>query len=146
MNLHEGIRAAIARFIEERRDCVIISPGAIASAIYLQFASAQVEAHIAYASIEHFKQMARHALRARFDDDGEENPAYTGQGELFSNRLQERYPVPRKADEDPVYKRLEDLTRDELRWNVRSLRRSADARLAHADALDAYSTQHTIPA
>lgn len=140
MSLFEDIKVEIHRFVDDRRDCAILSPAAVAVAIYAKFVTTEVDARIAYAAHEHFKHMARKELAARFEDRGEDNPAYSGQGELFSGHLQERYPVPRKKDEDPVYKRLQDLTQEELRWNVRSLRRSADARLAHADALAAYAS------
>lgn len=139
MSLHESIATEMARFIEARHDCAILSPAAIASATLQAFCPEQLEPHIAYASLEHFKNMARKALARRFEDEGDENPAYAGQGELFSGHLQDRYPVPRKAGTDPVYKLRDALSDDEVRWNLQTLRRSADARLAHADALEAWS-------
>lgn len=138
MSLHETIASAMTRFIEDRGDCAIISPAAVASATLRQFCDVSLEPHIEYASLEHFKNMARKVLAHRFADDGEENPAYQGQGELFSGNLQDRYPLPRKRGDDPVYKLREQLTDDEVRWNLQSLRRSADARLSHADALEAW--------
>lgn len=146
MTLHEGIRDAIQRFVNDRHDCAIISPTAVAAAIFAEFAERAVEPHIAYASIEHFKQMARQVLAARFEDDGEDNPAYADQGELFAGHLQERYPVPRKRGDEPQYKLREALTDEEVAWNVRVLRRSADARLAHADALRAWALTRTVAA
>lgn len=138
MSLHESIAAEMTRYIEDRRDCAIISPAAIASATLRTFCDVSLEPHIEYASLEHFKNMARKVLAHRFEDEGEANPSYAAQGELFSGHLQDRYPLPRKAGDDPVYKLREHLTDDEVRWNLRSLRRSADARLAHADALEAW--------
>lgn len=137
MSLHEAISTAMVRFIEDRAECAIISPAAVAAATLQAFNGDGLEPHIEYATLEHFKHMARKVLARRFDDEGEDNAAYAGQGELFSGHLQERYPVPRKKGEDPVYKRRVDLTPEERRWNVKSLRKSADARLAHADALEA---------
>lgn len=137
MSLHESINAAMQRYIDERADCAILSPSAIAAAAYDAFASADVEPHIEYGCLEHFKGMARKVLAGRFTDEGEDNPAYAGQGELFSGHLQDRYPLPRVAGTDPVYKLRALLTPDERAWNVRLLRKSADARLAHADALEA---------
>lgn len=137
MSLHEAINTAMMRFIEDRRECAIMSPAAVAAATFNQFSAEHVEPHIEYASLEHFKHMARKVLARRFDDDGEENAVYSGQGELFSGHLQDRYPVPRKAGEEPTYKRRELLTPAERAWNVKTLRKSADARLAHADALEA---------
>lgn len=138
MSLHESIKVDIARFIERMGDCDIITPDSIARACVEKYSDdARLEPHIAYASLEHFKQMARAELRGRFDDDGSENSAYQ-QGELFSGHLQERYPIPRKDGEAASYKRREALTADEVKWNVRSLRRAADARQMHARALEAW--------
>lgn len=137
MSLHESISTAMMRFIEARADCAIISPAAVASATLQEFNADTLEPHIEYATLEHFKHMARRVLARRFDDDGEDNTAYAGQGELFSGHLQERYPVPRKKGEEPQYKRRELLTPDERLWNVKSIRKSGEARLAHADALEA---------
>jgi hypothetical protein len=137
LSLHESIATAMQRYIEDRADCAVISPAAMAVAAYDAFADASVEAHIQYGALEHFKGMARKVLAGRFSDDGEENAAYAGQGELFSGHLQERYPLPRKAGTEPTYKLRHLLTAEERAWNVKLLRKSADARLAHADALEA---------
>lgn len=137
MSLHEAIATAMVRFIEDRADCAVISPAAVAAATLSQFAEGGLEPHIEYASLEHLKNMARKVLARRFDDEGDDNAAYEGQGELFSGHLQERYPVPRKSGEDPQYKLRALLTAEERHWNVKLLRKSADARLAHADALEA---------
>lgn len=136
MSLHETIVADIARFIDGMGDCDIITPDSIARACVEKYSEGRLEAHIAYASLEHFKQMARAALRGRFEDEGDDNPAYE-QGELFSGHLQERYPIPR-TEGVAAYKRREALTADEVKWNVRSLRRAADARQMHARALEAW--------
>lgn len=145
MSLHEAISTAMVRFIEDRRDCAIISPAAVAAATLQAFNAERLEPHIEYASLEHFKNMARKVLAHRFDDEGETNPAYAAQGEMFSGHLQDRYPVPRKKGEDAVYKLREALTDDEVRWNLRSLRRAADARLLHADALEAWHQSRETP-
>lgn len=137
MSLHETIVTSITRFIEARNDCAIISPVAVAVALLDEYGSGALEPHIEYASLEHFKQMARRSLAHRFTDEGEENPAYSSQGELFSGHLQDRYPLPRRKGEDTQYKLRSLLTAEERAWNVATLRKSANARLAHADALEA---------
>ena len=58
-------------------------------------------------------------------------------GVSFSGKLQDRYPLPRKAGEEAAYKLRSHLTPEERRWNVMQLRKSAHARLEHADALEA---------
>ena len=125
------------RYIDDRADCAELSPAAIAAAAYGMFSLGSVEPHVEYGCLEHFKGMARKVLAGRFTDEGDENAAYEGQGELFSGHLQDRYPLPRKAGEEPCYKRRELLTPIERAWNVSLLRKSGKARLAHADALEA---------
>lgn len=137
MSLHESITVEMQRYIEDRADCAILSPAAIAAHAYDLFAPEKVEPHIEYGCLEHYKSMARKVLAGRFADDGEQNKSYDGQGELFSGHLQERYPLPRKAGADPTYKLRSLLTAEERAWNVKSLRKSGEARLAHADALEA---------
>lgn len=137
MSLHEAISHFQSQFIDERRDCAVLSAAAIASATYEAFCEGDVEAHIQYASLEHFKHMARKAMARHFDDEGDQNAAYEGQGELFSGHLQERYPIPRKQGEEPQYKLRSLLTPEERAWNVKKIRKSGEARLAHADALEA---------
>lgn len=147
MNQHQRIMGEFARQYEGFSEAVIVSPSALAHAVFTSFASGDEETHVAYCSLEHLKQMARGYLRGRHDADGEENPAHNAQGELpgisFSGKLQDRYPLPRKAGEEPVYKRREHLTDDERAWNVQQLRKSAKARQEHADALEAEGQHKT---
>lgn len=137
MSIHEQITSAMQRFIDERSDCAIIAPQAVASAVLSRYAGG-LEAHVEYGALEHFKHMARRVLAGRFESDGDDNPAYDRQGEFFSGHLQARYPTPAKRGEDRCYKRLEDLRDSEIAWNVQALRKAADGRLLHADALAAW--------
>ena len=124
-------------FVDARTAAIVISPAAVAVAVLRQYAPAALEPHIEYASLEHLKHMARRVLARRFDDDGAENRTYNAQAEMFSGYLQDRYPLPRTADEEPTYKLRGLLTAEERAWNVALLRKSATARLEHADALEA---------
>jgi hypothetical protein len=142
MNQHQRIMNEIAQQYEFLSESVIVAPSSLAHRAFEAFSTGEEEAHIQYASLEHFKQMAREFLRRRKTPDGEENEAHVAQGDLdlgtrFSGKLQDRYPIPRSNGEEPVYKRRFDLTAEERAWNVRQLRRSAIARREHADALEA---------
>lgn len=138
MNQHQQIVAEMARQYEFLRDAVMIDPGALAHRTFEQFATGDEEPHIAYTSVEQFKQMARKFLARNCDADSDDNPAHSAQGEFaFSGKLQDRYPLPRKAGEEPAYKLRHLLTPEERAWNVSQLRKSADARNEHADALEA---------
>jgi hypothetical protein len=142
VNQHQRIMSEIARQYEFLAEAVLVSPSSLAHRAFEAFSTGEEELHIQYTSLEHFKQMSRDFLRRRKTPDGEENEAHSAQGEMdlgtrFSGKLQDRYPIPRPNGEEPAYKRRFDLTPEERRWNVRQLRRSAGARLEHADALEA---------
>ena len=137
MSLHEHIVRQMQQFIDAHDDCVTLMPSALAADAFAQYGDGSIEAHIAYGCLEHFKGIARKVLAGRYADEGEENAAYASQEELFSGHLQDRYPVPRKAGQEPQYKLRGALSHDERAWNVNLLRKSAHGRLAHADALEA---------
>lgn len=137
MSLHEHVVAEMQRFIDAHADCAVLSPGALAIVVFDKFNAGSIDPHIRWGCIEGYKGIARKLLGRRFGEDGSDSAAYAEQGELFSGHLQERYPVPRKKGEDPQYKLRSLLTPEERAWNVRQLRRSADARQLHADALEA---------
>lgn len=135
MSLHEEIITDMHR-VMDMTDADIVTPASLARAVQSKYRSGKLEPHIEYTSFEHFKQLARKVLSGRLDTESDENESY--QGELFTGRLQTRYPIPRQAGDEPAYKLLERLTDAEVKWNIRSLRKSADARLEHADALEAW--------
>lgn len=138
MNQHQQIMTEMARQYEKMRDAVVIGPTTLAHMVYEHFATGNESAHIAYMSIEQCKQFARKFLARNCDPDSEDNETNGAQGELqFSGKLQDRYPLPRKHGEEPIYKQRHLLTADERAWNVYILRKSADARNEHADALEA---------
>jgi hypothetical protein len=136
MSLHEEISVAIQREIDSMGDAIALSPTSLAIAVQRSYAS-EIEPHVQYTSLEHLKQIARSVLSRRFDADAEESDAY--QGEMFAGQLQSRYPTPRGTGGEPIYKAREHLSASELTWNITQLRKSAAARLEHADALQAWA-------
>lgn len=46
--------------------------------------------------------------------------------------------MTRKANNDPVFVKLENMTDADIRWNVERLRNEAKAAFKHADALEQY--------
>lgn len=142
MNQHQKINGELERQYTFLDGAIIVSPSALAHRVYEVFSHGDEDAHIAYSSLEHMKHMARVFLASRKDADGDKNEAHGAQGELdlgvsFSGKLQDRYPLPRKAGEEAAYKLRSHLTPEERRWNVMQLRKSASARMEHADALEA---------
>lgn len=80
------------------------------------------------------RQIARAFCRRRFD------PAEQSESDLFPDTLQERYPRAPNG-EDPEYVLLDLMTRGDIRFNVARLRKEAEAKLKHADALEAWEWQ-----
>ena len=148
-NLRDQIAAAIREAIERCGNAAELSPTTLAVNVHRLFDPNEiVELHIAYASIEHIKQIAREVLRNSFDglpaDEQKEsvesaNPTY--QNDMFSGLLQERYPVllNRKKGDDPIYKLRRFMSIDEVAACIAQLRKSAVARMQHADALEAWN-------
>lgn len=137
MNQHKQIMAEMGRQYDFLAEAVLISPSSLAYGVYQAFCTGDEEPHIQYTSVEQLKQMARAFLRGQKDPDSDENIAHGDQGDFGFKGLQDRYPLPRKAGEEPAYKLRHLLTAEERAWNVAQLRKSADARNAHADALEA---------
>lgn len=137
MSEHSEIMTQMQHQLDNYGDAVLVMPSALAMATYSAIAGDDGESRLTqYLSVEALKGMARKLLARRFSpEDGEESNAY--QGDLFSGALQPRYPLPRVSGEEPVYKRREDLSPEERAYNVEQLRKSAHARLEHADALEA---------
>jgi hypothetical protein len=54
--------------------------------------------------------------------------------------LHRRYPTTERGGYVPI----EDLGRNDVRWNVARLRREGMARLAHADELELYESEHGV--
>lgn len=119
-----------------------MSPRQIAVNVQSNWGHDKVEPHLQYTSLEHLTQMARRVLGSRFDPESNESNSY--QGELFTGNLQSHYPIPRPKEGDAVYKRTEFLTLEEIEWNVEKLRKSASARLRHADALQAWADSRRL--
>jgi hypothetical protein len=142
MNHYGQIIEEIKRQYDRFSDAVEVSPSSLAWAVHELLSSGMESDVTRYLSLEQLKQMSREFLRRSKDADGDENATHSAQGNLdlgikFSGKLQDRYPVPRKAGEEPVYKRRQDLTQYERQWNETQLRKSGQARIEHADALRA---------
>jgi hypothetical protein len=144
MSLHEEIGSAIQREIELLEGAIVLSPTTLAIAVQRRFIEESIQPHIQYTSLEHLKHMARRALAGRYEADGEENESH--QSEMFAGHLQDRYPTQRAKGSEPQYKLRNALSADELDWNIRQLRKSAAARLEHADALQAYADAKEVRA
>jgi hypothetical protein len=140
MSVHEEINQALREELSRCDDERIsdVMPATLAERTYARFRRADDDIHVRYGCVEHFKQMARALLAAKFDPDAERSESEAYQGDMFSGHLQSRYPLPHRGREEPRYRPRELLSTTELDWNIAALRKSADARLRHADALQSY--------
>jgi hypothetical protein len=136
MSEHAEIMSAMQAQLEAIDSAIAIMPKSLAHATYCAISPDQDEDRlVSYLTVEMLTAMARKLLAKRFSHESDETDAH--QGELFSGALQARYPLPRVNGEEPTYKLREHLTQEERAWNVNQLRKSAQARLEHADALEA---------
>lgn len=136
MSEHAEIMTVMQSQVEALDSAVFIMPNALAAATYQEISPDQSEARlVGYLTLQMLTVMARKLLGKRFSLESDETDAYDG--DLFSGALQRRYPLPRPSGQEPVYKLREHLTEEERAWNVSQLRKSARARLEHADALEA---------
>lgn len=136
MNQHETITSDIHRTVDDLGDIEIITPSAIADALIERYAGKDANLYLVWAGREHFKQMARQVLASKFDITAADLSDTTG--ELFSDKLQKRYPVPAGADGEKSYKSLEALTEYEVAWNVQRMERASRTLQAHARTLKAW--------
>lgn len=136
MTPHEKIVASIQEIITELDGVEVISPASVAQRVQDRFAAPGLDDCTAYASLEHYKQMSRKALAKTFDKV--EDAGGPDQPDLFSGRLQQRYPVQVKAGEQPMYKRLEAMSGDELQFNIDRFFKAGRALTMHGRALQAY--------
>lgn len=136
MTPHEKIVASIQEIITELDGVEVISPASVAQRVQDRFAGDGLDDCTAYASLEHYKQMSRKALGKSFDKLDE--AAGAEQPDLFSGRLQQRYPVQIKPGEQPMYKRLEAMTGQELQFNIDRFFKAGRALTMHGRALQAY--------
>ena len=109
---------------------VDVSPSILAHACLKKLDPTDVSpALVGWACTLELRQLARGMLRPK------ESPKI-GQEDLFTG-LQERYPVAHKNGDDPVYRLREHLSLEDRWFNIERLRREADAKHKHADALQA---------
>lgn len=136
MSEHSEIMTEMQAQLELLASAVAVMPTALAHATYCEISPDQNDDRlVAYLTVQMLTAMARKLLGKRFNHDSDEADAYDG--DLFSGALQARYPLPRVNGEEPTYKLREHLTDTERSWNVKQLRKSAQSRLEHADALEA---------
>lgn len=130
----QKLRLVLLGIYERRSDEIRISPSWLATEAMNNLDAEKRSPALVYEAAHlQLRQIARSICRRKVEEDSEE----TEQHELFPN-LQKRYPAVHTADAEPEYVLLEHLTEEDVAFNVRRLRAEADAKLHHADALEAW--------
>jgi len=141
MTVEQKLAEIVARIIEARYAQSKISPAWIATEGMQVIDPDRAGPQLEYFGCHlHLRQVARQILRKHYEPD---DPNDARQHELWPE-LQSRYPIAGAAkSEDPVYVRLEDMTKADVAYNVARLRSEGQAKLQHADRLETYGkTRH----
>lgn len=132
----------VEKIIDTRRHAPRVSPTWIATEAIVTLDPGRISVPLVYLGCHlQLRQIARAQLRLHFEEPAAASDDELAQHELFPD-LQRRYPTERKrkrfGDNEPEYALLEELSETDIAFNVRRLRREGRAKLAHADALEAY--------
>jgi hypothetical protein len=112
-----------------------VSPELLADTAYRNLDPDEVSPPlVAWACVLELRQMARQLLRRTYDGAQDE----AGQGDLFTG-LQDRYPGT--GEHRGLYVPRAQMTYTDRLFNIARLRREAQAKLAHADALEAETAE-----
>jgi hypothetical protein len=128
----------VERVIDLCRKLTDVSPAWVATQAMTLIAFPRDLHRLGYAGCHlELRQIARGKLRGRFDPtviaDADAEP------DLFPETLQERYPLPRsKPGDEPRYRLLNNLTDEDVEYNVARMKKAGDALLKHADRLAAW--------
>ena len=140
MSISDEVSAQVLSMVEKSSALEFVSPTTIALGVFEFFRNKkEFEPHLAYASVEHLKQIARRYLTRHHDPAERLQEAIDagGQSEMFAEELQDRYPVPVGRKEEPRYQLREKMSDDDLLWNAFRLDKVSDATRRHADSLRA---------
>lgn len=139
-----GMWEKIERIYELNKHKKVLSPMWFANeAMKLEKFSVNDHAEVYWGCHHTFREMARMYFRQKLDPihNTEDDD---GQLTLFSGVLQKHYPVPVAPGEEGYYVAVEDLTPEQIAFNVHRLRKTGRSYLAHADALAALVTHGVV--
>lgn len=125
----------VYKAIERRRDDVRVGAASIANEVLKEIDPDNVSLKLVTVGCHlQLRVIAGKKLAKLFGEDVEEGSA---QNEMFPE-LQARYPAEHKRGEEPVYVKLEAMTKSDVAYNVKRLRGEAQAKMKHADSLEAW--------
>ena len=113
---------------------VAIAAEDVAAAVYSAFDPHRTSAAFELFIKNDFRRRSEAVLRRIYDTEAQR--LETGQQDALPDQLQSRYPCERSGRH--VFVQPHDLSDDEIDQNVNRLREEGKAKIAHADALEAY--------
>lgn len=137
----EQLADTINQIIVSNRTTSRIFPTWVANEAMLRLDPARVSPPAIYHGCAMYaRQVARERLRKTFERE-EDGSAESAQHELWPE-LQARYPTRRVKGREETYVLLDEMTKDDVTYNVTRLRAEAHSKQKHADALDAWGRKH----
>lgn len=140
--LSEQIAQRIRVAVEEMRNCPDISYGAVALKVqdYYRQNQPEMEVHLRFSSLRDLRQAARKVLSRAHDIIERVASVVDDQTEdMFAEFLQERYPVPGRSHKDPIYRKRELMSVEEVDLVCDGMHRRGRALQRHADALRSWN-------
>jgi hypothetical protein len=144
MSLRDEVLQQIARAIDEMRSATRISPTTVAMHVFEFYSRQSYDEHLAYASIEHIKHLARSVLARQHEPEQRAGALVDEQGDMFDDLLQDRYPIKVKRGQEPQYELRHYMSHDDVQWNVQRMRKVGASLLKHADAFEAWDKSRRV--
>lgn len=142
MSDEDELAIAVQKVIDAHAATPEISPDWIATETMLAIKFPRALHRLGYAGCNlELRQIARGKLRRKFDPTSPADPD-ADEDDLFPETLQDRYPRRRKRGQPPTYVLRDLMSRLDLEFNVKRMRRVGQALLKHADALESWGESH----
>jgi len=139
MSDEEQLYIEVRTVIEKHRATPAISPAWIATQVMCAIHFKPELHRLGYVGCHlQIRQMTRQELRRRLDPIEAIEASVRGEDDLFPETLQERYPKKTHPHEEPVYVLRDEMSDEDVAFNVARMRRGGRALLKHADALEAW--------
>jgi hypothetical protein len=140
MSAEHELSEIVERVLDLHKTLKDVNPNAVATTA-MALIEFPISLHrLGYAGCHlELRQIARAKLRKRFDPTAIADDAADAEPDFFPEKLQDRYPIPRKRGEEPTYRKLTELSDEEARYNVDRMRKASGALGRHADRLEAWN-------
>jgi hypothetical protein len=145
MSDEDELAIEVQKVIDAHAATPEISPDWIATETMLAIRFARTLHRLGYVGCHlELRQIARGKLRRQFDPTSAADPD-ADEEDLFPDTLQDRYPRRRTRGLPPSYVLRFLMSRPDVEFNVKRMRRVGQALLKHADALEEWGESHLPP-